>query len=183
MMGGGGGWHPFFHCAILTTHGCQAFSQIFKNAQPDAASSAILQIPFLSVVERQPNAKAHEAYRWNDQHEDASADGLLPFLGSRGGGTAAHGTALAEGRGGPYGKQQREYRGAKFHFTPSSIIRLASGKKKIVIKIRHATTEHIVNHFIRETSYLRCMKNPMMSAALINDKPIRIVNILIGSIF
>src|SRR6267143_760183 len=181
-----GGYRPLCwtaHPSLFTARPRAKHWPNFQNAQPDATSSAVLQIPFFPVVQRQPNAKAHEAYRWNDQHEDASADGLLPFLGSRGGGTAAHGAALAERGRGSHGKQQCEYRGANFHFTPSSIIRLASGKKKMVIKIRHATTEHIVSHFIRETSYLKCMKNPMMSAALIRDKPIRIVNILIGSIF
>jgi len=57
--------------------------------------------------------------------------------------------SLAERGRGSHGKQQCEY-AARFSFHPSSIIRLASGKKKMVIKIRHATTEHIVSHFIRE---------------------------------
>jgi len=53
----------------------------------------------------------------------------------------------------------------------------------MVMRIRHATTEHMVIHFMREISYRKCMKNPIISAALISYKPIRIVSIFAGAMF
>ncbi len=50
----------------------------------------------------------------------------------------------------------------------------------MVIRIRHATTEHMVSHFMRDTSYFRCMKYPMINAAFISDNPIRMVSIFTG---
>jgi hypothetical protein len=50
-------------------------------------------------------------------------------------------------------------------------MRRASGKK-IIINARHATKEHMVNHFMREISYFICMKYPMISAAFTSDNPI-----------
>src|SRR5207244_11855753 len=128
-------------------------------------------------------AEARKAGRGAAQLEDALDDSSLAVLGGRSSHAEAQPEALGEGRRRPQRKQQAEYRSAQFHFTPSSIIRLASGKKKIVIKMRQAMTEHIVSHFMRETSYFKCIKNPMISAALISDKPIRMVNILSGSMF
>ncbi len=61
-------------------------------------------------------------------------------------------------------------------------MRRASGKK-IIIKAKQATKEHIVNHFIREISYFMCMKKPMMSAAFTSDKPIKIVSMRTGGKF
>src|SRR5258707_320077 len=43
------------------------------------------------------------------------------------------------------------------YFTPKEMMRRASGKK-IIMSARQATREHIVSHFMRETSYFMCMK-------------------------
>jgi hypothetical protein len=52
----------------------------------------------------------------------------------------------------PQEEQGGEQQVAQFHLTPNVIMRCASGKKKIVIKMRQAMTEHMVNHFMREIS-------------------------------
>src|SRR6266446_1954415 len=128
------------------------------TALPDSKPSTVLEIALFSIVERQTNAETHDSRRRHNQHKHAPADGFLPVLRSRRSRAEAHRAALAERGRGPGRKHQDENGGAKLHFTPSSIIRLASGKKKMVIRMRQATTEHMVSHFIRDTSYFKCMK-------------------------
>src|SRR5258705_2512063 len=106
-----------------------------------------------SIGERRPHPKLNDSRGRHNQHKHAPADGSLPVLRSRRSRAEAHRAALAERGRGPCREHQDEYDGAKLHFTPSSIIRLASGKKKMVIRMRQATTEHMVSHFIRDTSY------------------------------
>src|SRR5882762_5334357 len=150
------------------------------TSPPVSNRSAILEIAFFPVMKCQPDAEAHDSRRRDYEHKDAPADGSLAVLRRRRGRAEAHRAALAERRRDPHRKHQDENGGAKPHFTLKSIIRLASGKKKMVIKIRQRTTEVIVSHFMRDTSYFKCMKYPMMSAALTNDKPSRMVSIFTG---
>jgi len=42
------------------------------------------------------------------------------------------------------------------------------------------TRELIVSHFMRETSYFKCMKKPMIKTAFTTDKPIRMVSMRMG---
>src|ERR1700687_240332 len=118
----------------------------------------VLEIAFLAVAKRQRNTQRHESNRWEHKYHDAFADSSLAILGGRLSRTVAHGTSLAKSRCGPQEERQDEKRGANSHFTSRSMIRRASGKKKMVIKIRHRTTEVIVSHFMRDTSYFKCMK-------------------------
>ena len=117
----------------------------------------LLQIPFLSVTKCGPHAECHKTERRKQKNYDPFADGSLSILGSRLSRAVAHGAALAKGRRGPQQEEGGEHADAYLHFTPSEMIRKASGKK-IIIKARQATREHIVSHFIREISYFMCMK-------------------------
>src|SRR6266487_1914513 len=143
----------------------------------------LLEVALPSVTKCQSDAERHHSERRHQKYNHTFADSLLSVLGSCFGGAATHGTALAEGGRSPQQEHRGEKCGANSHFTPNDSIRKASGKKKIVIRIRQATTEHMVSHFIRDTSYFRCMKKPMISAALMSDNPIKIVSIFVGCMF
>ena len=56
------------------------------------------------------------------------------------------------------------------HFTPSLIIRPASGKKKKYMIMKQATTENIIIHRINAVSNFKCMKYPIISADLITER-------------
>jgi uncharacterized heparinase superfamily protein len=77
---------------------------------------------------------------------------VLAVVGKSRSRTVAHGAALAESGVRPQEEKGGEQQVAQFHLTPNVIMRCASGKKKIVIKMRQPMTEHIVNHFMREIS-------------------------------
>src|SRR5260370_11600022 len=165
------GIRPALRWLKFTSHGVRWIWRACLS--PKAPYSAIFQIALLSVTKRQSNTHGHKS-NWRDyQHQDTFADGLLALLGGGRGRAAAHGTTLAKRGSGPQQERQDEKRGANFHFTPRYRMRKASGKKKMVIKIRHMTTEVIVSHFMRDTSYFRSITKPMIGAALISDNPIR----------
>ena len=117
----------------------------------------LLQISFLSIPICRPNAESHETEWRKQENHNPFADGSLPILGSRLGCAVTHGAGLTEDRRDPQQKGKDENSDTYVHLTPSEMMRRASGKK-IIIKARHATREHMVNHFIRETSYFMCMK-------------------------
>src|SRR5258708_18395281 len=72
----------------------------FQYVQPDAASSAVLQIALFPVTKGKCDSYGHETDRRKNQHQDPLADSPLAVLGGRCGGTPAHSAALAErGRG------------------------------------------------------------------------------------
>jgi len=118
---------------------------------------ALLEIPLSSVAERHPDAERHESNWRKQKYDHPFADGSLPILGSRLGCAVTHGAGLTEGRRDPQQKRNGENSDALLHLTPSEMMRRASGKK-IIIKAKQATREHMVSHFIREISYFMCMK-------------------------
>jgi len=117
----------------------------------------LLQIPFLSVPKCRPDAECHETERRKQENHDPFADGSLPILGGRLGCAVTHGAGLTESRRDPQQKGKGKNSDAWLHLTPSEMMRRASGKK-IIIKARQATREHMVSHFMREISYFMCMK-------------------------
>ena len=120
-------------------------------------SIELLQIPFLCIPKSRPYTECHETEWRKQENHDPFADGSLPILGSRLGSAVTHGAGLTEGRRDPKQKRNGENSDALLHLTPSEMMRRASGKK-IIIKAKQATREHIVSHFIREISYFICMK-------------------------
>src|SRR5262249_28754152 len=143
---------------------------------------ALLKVPLFRVSKSDPDPKSKASNRRDEQQNHALVDGYLAFLRSGLCRSIAHGTRLAERRYGAEQNPHEENGGPKLHFTPNERIRNASGKK-ISINERQATSAHIVSHFIREISYFMCMKKPMIKAAFISDKPIRIVSIRTGCMF
>src|SRR5439155_1253748 len=89
-VGGRGVARPF-HCKLAT----------------GPSSSAVLLIALFSVIKCQPDAEAHKARWWDEQHEDALADGSLPVLGGRRSRAETHRAALAERRRRPHPEEQR----------------------------------------------------------------------------
>src|SRR5208282_1968699 len=144
---------------------------------------ALLQIPLSRISLRHPDPQGHESRGWDQEHDHRLIDGPLSILRCGLGRRITHDTTLGKSRRCPPEQYLGQNRKSKFHRTPRERIRKASGKKKMVIKIRQPTTEHMVNHFIRETSYLKCMKKPMISAALITDNPISRVSMRLGAKF
>ena len=76
-------------------------------------------IPLLAVEERQAAAQRHESHGRRQQHQNSTADGALPVLGSAGSRAIAHGAALAKSGTSPKHSQQCEHEQSQLHFTPS----------------------------------------------------------------
>jgi hypothetical protein len=130
---------------------------IGAELREDSSFWTLFQVPLLSVPKRGPYAEGHETEGRKQENHYTLADSPLPILGSGLSRAVTHGAALAKGRHGPQQKEGGKHADSYLHFTPSEMIRRASGKK-IIIKARQATREHMVNHFIREISYFMCMK-------------------------
>ncbi|HEY6768409.1 MAG TPA: hypothetical protein VI386_26940 [Candidatus Sulfotelmatobacter sp.] len=60
----------------------------------------VFEVAFFAVADGEREAQSHEADGWEEQDEDAAADGTLAGGGGGFGGAVAHGAALAEARGG-----------------------------------------------------------------------------------
>src|SRR5690349_10004921 len=121
--------------------------------------SDLFEVALLAVAVGHGKAAAHESGSGNQQQKDAFIDRALPALGAGFDVARTHCATLAEsGRDHTREAERKEqcqkcnpnfhftssivqpgFQFAVDYFTPSVIIRSASGKKKMVIKIRHAT--------------------------------------------
>ena len=146
----------------------------FKTSLEGRIVVAILFLIALPAIAKgQAHAECHDSEGRSHQNGDTSADRFLPVSGSCRSGAVAHGATLREGRrrpqaqkpdqrgqAAPYGTGFRARHRMWFrrsHLTPSEIMRNASGKNTIIMA-RQNTSEVMVSHFMRETSYFMCMK-------------------------
>lgn len=126
-------------------------------APPPFGPSNLFEVPLPPVTKRHSYPERDKSERWNNQYRHASAQSPLALLGGCGSRAIAHSTSLPESWRGPEEERSSKNGGAQSHFALIVKIRRASGKK-IIIKARQTTSEHIVSHFIREISYFMCMK-------------------------
>jgi hypothetical protein len=126
-----------------------------------------------AIAKSQTYAQCHDSQRRGHQDHDTSSYGLLAVFGSCRSGAVAHRTALCERRNCPQTQQPNQQDKAtsyrtrpdtltrslhrRFHFAPNERMRNASGKKTIIMA-RQNTSEVMVSHFMRDTSYFMCMK-------------------------
>src|SRR5215467_9533829 len=161
---------------------CLHSEAVFATCFREPKQKALLKVPSPAIAKCQPYAKGQTANGRNEQYKHCLVNCFLSFLCSGLCRSITHRAGLPEGTNSAEQKANNKNGGSKLHFTPSERMRNASGKK-ININERQATSAHIVSHIIREISYFMCMKKPMIKAAFISDKPIRIVSIRIGCIF
>ncbi len=126
-----------------------------------------------AIAKSQPYSQGHNSKGRSHQDYDSCSNGFLPVFGSCRSRAVAHRTALRECGNGPQAEQPNQQgsttpdrirlcalnrtSNGRSHLTPKEIMRNASGKKTIIMA-RQNTSEHMVSHFMRDTSYFMCMK-------------------------
>jgi hypothetical protein len=126
-------------------------------------------VTFPAIAKSQPDAHRHDCKRRRHQDFDGPAKSLLPVFRSGRSCAVAHRAALRERGGRPQAQKPNQHGSAtpcptrlwrlhrRSHLTPNEMMRNASGKKTIIMH-RQNTSEHMVSHFMRDTSYFMCMK-------------------------
>jgi len=136
----------------------------------------LLLVALPAIAKSQTQAKGHNSEGGSHQDNNASANRLLPVSGSCRSRAVAHGATLGERRRCPQAQKpensdrpldrsrlcapfRKSFEGLhqRAHLPASEIIRNASGKKTIIMA-KQKTSEHMVSHFMRDTSYFMCMK-------------------------